>query len=68
MLDREVLAISAVTGQGIPQLIHRIIALWEMPARARAAGAALCDRRRQPCRPRASRPWVASWPTWATPA
>jgi GTPase len=26
-LDREVLAISAVTGQGIPQLIHRIIEL-----------------------------------------
>jgi len=26
-LDREVVAISAVTGQGIPQLIHRIIDL-----------------------------------------
>ena len=26
-LDRDVLAISAVTGQGIPQLIHRVIEL-----------------------------------------
>jgi GTPase len=30
-LCRDALAISAVTGQGIPQLIHRIVAMLEQP-------------------------------------
>ena len=63
------LAISAVTGQGIPQLIQRNHRVTEGAANEHRLDEPLsrCRSRRRPHRRRASDPCCGSWRTWETP-